>query len=90
MNKLPTCCEFHHKTECGQSDFCPARAAKREGVMTMPTGCSTKALPDPAKQPLPVIPVSDAKGHAAHLVKWLSITVFFVASAALVAGFFNR
>lgn len=99
MSQLPTCCEFHKKTECGQGDNCPARNrtcpiattyAETEGVMTMPTGCSTKALPDPAKQPLPVIPVSDAKGHAAHLVKWLSITVFFVASAALVAGFFNH
>lgn len=64
MSQLPTCCEFHKKTECGQGDNCPARNrtcpiattyAETEGVMPMQTGCSVKALPDPAKQPLPAL-----------------------------------
>lgn len=64
MSQLPTCCEYHKKTECGQGDNCPARNrtcpiattyAETEGVMTMPTGCSTKALPDPKRQPLPAL-----------------------------------
>lgn len=84
MNKLPTCCEFHHKTECGQSDFCPARAAKHEGVMTMPTGCGLKAAPRPAT------PAAHTGGHVAHLVKWLAISAFFASALATVAGFFNH
>lgn len=59
MSKLPTCCEFYN-VDCNQRRNCPVDAiattyAEIEGVMTMPTGCSTKALPDPKRQPLPAL-----------------------------------
>lgn len=59
MSKLPTCCEFYN-VDCNQRRNCPVDAiattyAETEGVMTMPTGCSLKALPDPKRQPLPAL-----------------------------------
>jgi hypothetical protein len=78
-----SCCEFHSKVECGQGDFCTLRAfyAETEGVFPCVTGCSTKALPDPAKQPLPVIykPRSNAQATA----KWFAVLIIFAGLSAV-------
>jgi len=79
MKALPTCCEYHHKTDCNQGRNCPARKptcaitafyAECEGVMPMVTGCSVKALPDPSRQPLPKInmPLDPAESALLWLV----------------------
>ena len=59
MSKLPTCCEYYN-VDCNQRRNCPVDAiatfyAETEGVMAMPTGCSTKALPKTEHQPLPAL-----------------------------------
>ena len=84
-----SCCEYHKKTECGQGDNCPDRNrtcpiattyAETDGVMTMPTGCSTKALPDPKRQPLPVI---DPPTSIRPTLKWFAVLIVYTALSAL-------
>ena len=53
---MKSCCEFHD-VDCVQGRRCPVNAfyAETEPVFPCVTGCSTKALPLPMRQPLPVI-----------------------------------
>jgi hypothetical protein len=60
--------------------------AETEGVMPMQTGCSTKALPDPAKQPLP--PVDRGRDRTELTLLWLAVAL--VTAAAVVAGFLTK
>lgn len=84
MSKLPTCCEFYN-VDCNQRRNCPVDAiattyAETEGVMPMQTGCSVKALPDPAKQPLPVI---DPPTSICPTLKWFAVLIVYTALSAL-------
>ena len=81
-----------HRCSQGRSCTCAIVAfyAETEGVMPMVTGCSFKALPDPAKQPLPPIePPRDTTDHVAHLMQWLAVTAAFGFLLAATAGFFK-
>lgn len=69
---MMSCCEYH-QVDCSQGRTCPAQNrtcpiattyAETEGMMTMPTGCSLKALPDPKRQPLPDDQIEDMRGDA--------------------------
>ena len=85
------CCDSFG--ECRQGRDCPVRTfyLETEGVMPMVTGCSFKALPDPAKQPLPPIePPRDTTDHIAHLLQGLAVTAAFGFLLAATAGFFTN
>ena len=83
----------NHTCRQGRSCTCAIVAfyAETEGVMPMVTGCSFKALPDPAKQPLPPIePPSDKTDQLLHLGRWISLTFAVMATAAATAVFFTK
>lgn len=78
-----SCCEFHG-VDCVQGRRCPVNAfyAETEPIFPCVTGCSTKALPDPAKQPLPVID-KPRSSLAMLTLKWFGVALLFTFLSAL-------
>lgn len=82
-----------HRCNQGRSCTCAITTfyAETEGVMPMATGCSLKALPDPAKQPLPVI--HKPRSSTRPTLAWFAVLAVSAVLAALctvqAARFFN-
>ncbi len=72
------CTNMHNDKPCAVATF----YAECEGVMPMPTGCSMKAPPDPARQPFPELDDDETPVTGSELLLIFAIVSICVAAVA--------